>query len=306
MEQFELCWSHGRATVFSDGAMLHRLVFDGDGDAFSPLAEAPWQAQYLAAPHDEWPRHLQVLGGEWACVPFGSTHHDPAHHGYGTDHPWQVVTQASDHITLGLDYPLDHAIKRLERSISGVDGQAAVDLSLTITPRRTGLMPIGLHPIFRLTDDLRILPPKIDHGMTFPKVFEEGASQLRPNARFQQDGLVATDDGDTNVFSAPSALNEDLVQLVHTDGEMVLVYGQENMAVHLTWDAQALPHCLLWISNKGRGAAPWQHQFQGLGVEPINSYFDINDDAPEGQDYGLPLTADQPVTINYRMAASRL
>ena len=68
MDQFHLSWSHGNATVFADGAALHHLTFDLGGRLFSPFAEAPWQDDYLDHPHpdhhhEDYPRHLQLLGG---------------------------------------------------------------------------------------------------------------------------------------------------------------------------------------------------------------------------------------------------
>ena len=93
---------------------------------------------------------------------------------------------------------------------------------------------------------------------------------------------------------------------MNAEGEITLNYSQERTAIRLTWDAHLLPHCLLWISNKGRRTPPWNNQFQGIGVEPINSFFDINDEAPMPEDYGLNLTAGEETTITYRLAATPL
>ena len=306
MDQFHLSWSHGNATVFADGAALHHLTFDLGGRLFSPFAEAPWQDDYLDHPHQDYPRHLQLLGGEWACVPFGSSHHDPAHHGYGTDHKWQVLAQENNAITLGIEYPDQHMIKNLRRTISGVDGQAAIDLTLTLNPRKTGLLPIGLHPIFKLTEDLNIHVSKQAKGLTFPRVFEDNISCLTPNKSFNADGFCPSDHGMVNIFQTPCSVHEELVQIMNAEGEITLNYSQERTAIRLTWDAHLLPHCLLWISNKGRRTPPWNNQFQGIGVEPINSFFDINDEAPMPEDYGLNLTAGEETTITYRLAATPL
>ena len=197
-------------------------------------------------------------------------------------------------------------IKNLRRTISGVDGQAAIDLTLTLNPRKSGVLPIGLHPIFKLTEDLKIHVSKQAKGMTFPRVFEDNISRLTPNKSFNADGFCPSDNGMANIFQTLCSVKEELVQMMNAEGEITLNYSQECTAIRLTWDAHLLPHCLLWISNKGRSTPPWNNQFQGIGVEPINSFFDINDEAPIPEDYGLNLTAGEETTITYRIEAMPL
>ena len=306
MDQFKLSWSHGSASIFEDGASIHHLGFDFGDRIFSPFAEAPWQADYINTPHNDHPRHLELLGGEWPCVPFGTSHHDPAHHGFGTDQPWHVINHDQDSITLGIEYPDDHMIKSLRRTITGVNGKTALDFQLTIEPRKTGKLPIGIHPIFKLTDDLNINVSEKTQGVTFPTIFEQGVSILSPNKSFGADGLCASEHGVVDIFAAPDRLKEELVQLTNLEGEIKLTYAQERATIKLVWDKDALPYCLLWISNKGRGSDPWNNRFQGIGVEPVNSFFDINDQAPETGRYGINVTAGQSKTITYRLSAQSL
>ncbi len=303
MEQFDLNWSHGRATIFEDGASLHYLGFDLGGRNFKPFAEAPWQGDYLKNPHHSHPRHLQLLGGEWPCIPFGTSHHDPSHHGFGTDHPWQVIEHHKNTITLGIDYPEDHMIKSLHRTITGLDGDTAIEFSLTIEPRKSGTLPIGLHPIFKLTDDLKISVSGTTHGHTFPKVFEKGISILSPRTSFGADGICPSKEGPIDILSSPSILKEELVQLFRLEGDIALNYPEDRVVINLKWDADFMPYCLMWISNRGRGNDPWKHRFRGIGIEPVNSYFDINDEAPKSQNYGYHFKAGQKKTITYRLSA---
>ena len=62
---------------------------------------------------------------------------------------------------------------------------------------------------------------------------------------------------------------------------------------------------MLWISNKGRAAAPWNNRFSGLGVEPVNSYFDIDDEAPDPEACGVRIEAGGRVATTYRIHARR-
>jgi len=304
MEIWPLDWSHGRAAVRATGAALHRLEFDIGGRAFSPLAQAPWQAEYLTAPDPDMPRHLQVLGGEWPCVPFGSTLHDPAHHGFGTDSDWQLTARGPDWLHLSIDYPQASPVRRLVRMLRGVPGEARLDISLRIEVRRDCTLPVGLHPIFRLTGDLRLSAPTFETGRAFPRVFEPGRSVLPAGAVLDPDGVVA--ETGLDLFAAPVQGREELVQLFRCDGRMALHYPSEAATAHLNWDSAALPHCLLWVSNGGRVGAPWNGRFRGLGVEPVNSYFDIDDAAPAGARFGLPLHRDRPRHIHYSLSSKAL
>ena len=300
MEIWPLDWSHGRAKVYATGAALHALAFDIGGRGFAPLAEAPWQTDYITAPDPAMPRHLQLLGGEWPCVPFGTTRHDPAHQGFGTDDDWRLLARGADWLRLTIDYPEASPVRRLVRELRGVPGKPRLDISLRIDVRDDCILPVGLHPIFRLSDDLRLEAPGFEYGRSFPRIFEPGRSVLPANAAVEHDGRI---DDFGNLFETPAKGREELLQLFHCDGAMTLHYRSEAAKAHLRWDSAALPHCLLWVSNHGRDAAPWNGRFRGLGVEPVNSYFDINDAGPDTAAIGLTLRRDRPKDIRYSLSA---
>ncbi len=303
MDRWNLAWDGGRCTVFSLGGAVHDLALEtGSGTGgFRPLAEAPWRAEAPDARTAGWPAHLATLGGEWPCVPFGTTAHDRDHHGHGANAHWRAVRARRGELELDIRYPPEHPVAGLRRTVRGRPGMAALDLSLVIQARRRLRLPVGLHPIFAWSDDMRILPGGFGHGETFPRPFEPGVSRLQPGARFAMGEPVAlADGGKLDVLGAPSALREDLVQLFDCQGPITLIYPAAGIAVTLDWDRAALPHCLLWFSNRGRRAPPWNRRFRGLGVEPVNALFD--DDRllpPAGARRGLLLDPDQPLSLSY-------
>ena len=305
MEVWPVEWNRGRADVFAVGGSLHNLVLRVDNAEFAPLAEAPWQKRYLRTPDDRLPRHLQLLGGEWPCVPFGSSRHDPVHHGHGADGEWTLIERDSNRVALGIDYPAGHPVKRLTREVRGLDSQPAIELSLAIEARKDCRLPIGVHPVFKLGESTRISACVFEYGSTFPRVFEPGVSMHLPGENFASDGRVPTAEVTVNVLSEPSRAREELVELFNTGGAVELAYPEEGMVACLEWDRDVFPHCMLWISNTGRAAEPWNNQFRGLGVEPVNSYFDIDDESPDPEACGVPIKAGGRLATTYRIHARR-
>lgn len=147
------CWllssSKCSAGVLSSGAMLQNVVFQtGKLETFEPFAQASW-TKGDANKHPDHPSHMTQLGGEWPCVPFGTSVKDPEHHGFSSNAPWRCVDRGESHITLEIDYPVDHAVRRLRRTIRLSDTIAMIDVTLSVEVRRPCHLPIGLHPIFR-------------------------------------------------------------------------------------------------------------------------------------------------------------
>lgn len=268
-----LSWDRGSLDVWACGGAVHDLTFIlNDGRRFSPLAEAPWRGM-IGNP--DVARHLANLGGEWPCVPFGSTEIDSAHHGYGADNDWALHAWNDTSLHIGIDYPLSHPVMSLRRTISVVPGAMSVRFSLEIKMRRPCVLPIGLHPIFRLTPDTMLEPGAFAEGQVFPETFEPGASRLTPSARFGEDGLVPNVSGTLEpVFAQPAGLSEELVQLVNCDGTFAVSHLDAGVRATLRWNRSHFPNVLVWVSNRGRQATPWNGDFIGVGIEPVNSHFD--------------------------------
>jgi hypothetical protein len=300
-----LTWDRGTLDVWACGGAIHDLTFTlGDGRLFAPLAESPWRGMESSP---TVARHLANLGGEWPCVPFGSTEFDPAHHGFGTDNDWALMSRDETSLRIGIDYPANHPVLSLRRTISAVPGSAAVRIALEIAVRHPCVLPIGLHPVLRLTEDTVLEPGTFDKGQVFPETFEPGVSRLEPSAVFGADGIVPTDQGQSlPIFTRPSGLAEELVQLIGCDGRFTARYPAADVQTSLHWNSAHLPDLLIWISNHGRQGNPWRGTFAGIGIEPVNSHFDRATIASVGARKGIALSPDQPLVTEYMICATSL
>lgn len=102
----------------------------------------------------------------------------------------------------------------------------------------------------------------------------------------------------------------ELVQAFDLDGKIDISYPSEQIQVGLSWDAQALPHCLFWLANPH--TFPGLGPFRGLGIEPVASWFDRGTRPLGAQGaqakgaFGVALTPDEPWTLEYQIRAEPL
>ena len=305
-------WAHGRLTVQALGAMLGPVIFRlPDGREVSPLHVAPWADDPQAA---SLPGILRALRGDFACVPFGADRaldlagdwgplSRPAPerpgppHGLSSNALWEMQ---DDGLRLTLEYPEDSPIAFVQRAILPDPALPAIDMVLTLHIRRDCCLPIGLHPVFRLPDSGLLIEAGPRGGMTFPGALEPGVSRLAPAARFASLAAVPLALGgtaDLRHLPLPHA-TEELVQLTDAGGRATLIWPGEGFRAHLTWDASHFPDLILWISNRGRRAFPWNGRHQALGLEPVCAAFDLGTEISAGPN---PLqTATHPTARRFR------
>lgn len=318
-------------------AMLGPVEFTlASGRTVSPMAVAPWSDD-TGPDHDGLPGVLKRLRGDWACVPFGmtappaglpadwrnldasappDTDHDP--HGFCSNNPWSLTPIGATGVHAEIQYPARHPIARLERTASARQGAAAVDVSLTVHPRRDVTLPIGLHPTFRLPD--RPGAARLSFGgadvkaWTYPVPAEPGRSRIRANQRdVTLDAIAASDGGSVDIRTLPfDGESEDIVLLTGTEGRVELSDHDGGYKVALEWDHRQLPSCLLWLSNFGRQFYPWNGRFRALGIEPIAGAFDLrlpyrgatNPLSAAGLTTGVTFRAGTPWTTRYAISCA--
>ncbi len=287
-----LTWSHGVVSVETLGGMLGPTLFVlPDGRQIAPFHIAPW---FDGDEASDQPGILQRLRGEWPCVPFGAASHrtnrdgwpasdpefepDPFPHGYGSNHDWRWLDSAENEIALAIDYPADHPISGLRRTVRPVAGNTAIDFVLAIKARRDCVLPIGLHPVFRLPAQVGAMRLDIaaKAACTLPGKVDP-SSIFAPDQMAQDWHAIALTDGTT---LDPGAVplqrhTEELLQLLEVGGRAELYSLAENYRVRLDWNAEHFPHLLLWFSNFGRRQKPWNGRHLALGVEPVCSAFDL-------------------------------
>lgn len=298
-----------QAEVFAIGGALHNLRFTLPcGTQTSPLAEAAWQGEYLSRTGSGQPRHIELLGGEWPCVPFGTTDLDPAHHGYGADNVWQVDEQGESHISLSIVYPKGHAIAGLYRRIVLSEEAPEVEITLGVTSARDCIVPIGVHPILKIprSGNWTLVPGRYKTATTSPKPSHARTSQLLPDESICPNGHVGLQNGaSANIWRAPQQIGDALIQIWNTDGFVELHDPAAGLATWVGWNADDLPHCLLWFANPGLSLREGDAGFRGLGVEPVHASFDGRGRGADDP-IGVTLSAGQTWQTQYRIGCRSL
>ncbi|TPK51632.1 MULTISPECIES: hypothetical protein [unclassified Mesorhizobium] len=329
-----LGWAHGALTVQRLGAMLAPVTFIlEDGRQVSPMHIAPWsnepQAQAL-------PGILRKLRGEWPCVPFGysvpadgwpedwarvmgSPEEGEEAHGHSSNHDWQWRDNDGGSLSLELAYPQGSPVERVERTVTPDPSAPAVDIELKIVVRRACRLPIGLHPVFRLpfeTGAATLELGRFDRGLTYPHDVEPGAELFARNTSFSDLASVpARAGGVADASRLPLAVDtEELLQIEGVDGAVALANHADGYRTKLTWQKEHFPSLLLWYSNRGRKAHPWNGRHVAIGIEPICSPFGLgpataladNPIAQSGIATALEFSPERPFVTRYRIEASPL
>ena len=210
-------------------------------------------------------------------------------------------------------------MKRLVRTVTPDPNAPAVDIELRIEIKDACRLPLGLHPTFRLpteTGAARIEPAAFAEGRTYPGTVEPSAPLFAIDRAFASLKAVPGRDGSTiDASRLPFADDtEELLQLNGIDGAVALANEAEGYRVRLTWQKEHFPSLLLWISNRGRKAAPWNGRHLALGMEPICSPFGLgpavaradNPMAKAGTPTARDFAAGEVFTTRYRIEAEPL
>jgi hypothetical protein len=177
-----------------------------------------------------------------------------------------------------------------------------------VTAREHVLIPIGIHPTFSVSPEpyqTRIQCGEFSVGKTYPVEFEP-SSEFKVGQTFTSLASVPRTDGKfEDATKYPFADNrEELVQLLNASGMVSIERHDLGYKSILEWQPEKLPHCCLWMSNKGRSEYPWLSRHLALGVEPTHSYFDLNPalavaDGVESRHGLVEIDINKPFVMNY-------
>jgi hypothetical protein len=261
------------------GNHISPMVFHLESGDVSPYSLAPWEPG--ANPNID--PLLDVLRGDFWCLPFGDSPVGPAH-GQTASAQWEIVNVNDSSARLRLE--AGDIGGQVEKIVSVRDRQSALFQEFIISGVN-GRFSYGTHPILDLSafpsGTARISAGSLRWACVVPGVFSDpelGETQiLKPGAGFDDLAAVPMINGkNLDLTRYPTfTTHEDLVMLTQQGDEQQLGWTAVNVPGY-TWIAlkniQDFPSTLLWLSNGGRTQVPWQGSHVGrLGVEDVCSYF---------------------------------
>jgi hypothetical protein len=266
--------------VTRTGGHLAPLTHHLPGREASPLALAPWKPSEV---DPALPRLLTELRGDFLCLPFGGQKNGPPH-GDTANAEWELSSRSGHHLELTLHASDTGA--RVTKRLMLVPGHTAL-YSEHLIEGLEGAWNYGTHAILDLSDlpegGARISTSPFRFGSVYPGEFspaEEGATGcLLPGGRFDDLAAVPRKDGTkADLTRYPARLGND---------DLVMLSGSASGATH-GWTAASLPgyawvqlkrladfpSTLIWMSNGGRTAHPWEGRHVGrIGLEEVCSHF---------------------------------
>lgn len=309
------------------GGHLGPVEFQVGTRRIAPMAVAPWAGEKLPR---TTPPILQVLRGDFFCMPFGGNgtavgtlKYPP--HGETANARWKVESDSTEqvlHASLRLKAPGG----RVDKFVRLVDGHAAV-YQRHVVSGADGALPVGQHAMLKFPREgmARLSLSPFVHGQVFPGEFEQAAqggySCLEPGAIFTSLSNVPRSDGgkaDLTTYPAREGY-EDLVMMC-SDASMPFAWTAATVASEgWVWialkDPRVLRSTIFWMSNGGRHYAPWNGRHRGvIGVEEVTANFhhgaaeSIRPNALTKQGIPTAVTFDKqiPTTVNYITAVGSI
>ncbi len=263
------------------GGQMAPVVFHLPGGDVSPYSISPWEP----ADYPELPPLLSVLRGDFLCFPFGSQASGPPH-GETANARWTRLDSSPRSLELLIE--TGDIVATVKKTVATRQGHHAVYITHRISGA-DGNFSYGNHPILdfsKLQDRAgRVTTSPIRWASVYPEIFsnpEDGETQSLAQ------GAVFTDlrevtlaaGGTTDLTHYPArAGNDDLVMMAHqpaTD-EQPFAWTAAMMDGYIWFSLKNpadFPCTILWISNGGRTAPPWNGRHRGrMGIEDVCSHF---------------------------------
>jgi len=267
------------ASVTLAGAHVAPVVFASGSATADPYSLAPWHPGEIPGVGPL----LDILRGDFFCLPFGPQPDGPAH-GEPASSEWTVSSSSEQAVTLHLD--AGDSGGSFDRTVSVRDGQTVLYQEIAIRGL-SGAFNYGTHPILDFSGQApasaRISTSPMRWSSVYPGVFSDpaiGETQiLRPGATFDSLEAIPLEAGgslDISRYPTPPG-HEDLVMLVN-DVDAGPIGWSAAVFNGFVWfslkDITSFPATLLWISNGGRPQPPWSGRFTGrMGLEDVHSHF---------------------------------
>lgn len=272
--------THVATGIYLRGGILKAPEFQLESGSFSPLHAAPW----INSPNEAVDGLLGNLQGDFFCCPFGANDtpfEEVQHplHGFCCHEDWEILTAE----TAGskLKFSKD-GLTILKEVWLGSDHPALYQRH-TLTGR--GKVSYGHHVMLQTLDkSVRWWTSPFHHGQVFPGVFEgpetEGRQALAPGGKFTRLDWVPGERRCYDISRRPHAPgHEDLCQIFDDPARKVawhvaLFPGSPDRLWVSVKAVETLPSTVIWMSEGGRDAAPWNGRHKGvLALEDTCSHF---------------------------------
>lgn len=242
-----------------------------------PYAQAPWRPEE----YPEFPPVLQVLRGDYFCLPFGESKGIPYGHGETANEAWDPVEIGAARLVV--ERKLGNPSCQVRKTLSIREGQRAVYQEHRIEGLK-GRYNFGHHAVLQFPEtggpyQVNVSPFK--WGSVKPEPFSNPLAReyqaLKTGARFRSLARVPLAAGgfaDLREYPARRGF-EDSVMMASRSGDFAWTAATLDGYVWISLkDPRTLPSTLFWISNGGRHAAPWNgRHVNRLGLEEVCSHF---------------------------------
>lgn len=268
--------------VTRDGGHLAPVGFKLGERTVSPYALAPWAPDEIDA---GLPVLLKNLRGDFLCLPFGPQADGPPH-GETANHEWRLGAETED--SLSLEIEASDVSAMITKTVSLRPGQTAIYYEHRISGLE-GDFSYGNHPILDISrveeGTARVSVSPFRWASVYPEYFSnpaDGANQaLKIGAIFTDLSEVPLADGGTTDLTRYPARpsTDDLVMMVSEDATEGQPFAWSAVVMDgYVWfslkNPADFPATMLWLSNGGRTAAPWDSRHTArLGIEDVCSHF---------------------------------
>ena len=250
------------------------------------VAEEEWVSPYSLAPWEpkdtsNEPPILQILRGDFFCLPFGENKELPHVHGDPANLEWKCLEQ--EKLYLHMEMEMSYPSGKIEKKIHLNPGELAVYQEHVLSGFQ-GRFNFGNHPIIEFpqtggpyhiaTSPFRYGSVK-PHDFNNPPIGDYGC--LKTGGKFSSFSKVPLAAGGyTNLHEFPAREGfEDLVMISSKPGDLAWTAVTLNGYIWLQLkDPSVLPSTLFWFSHGGRHQAPWngKHRYR-VGMEEVCSHF---------------------------------
>ncbi len=256
----------------------------------TPLAIAPWWNEKI--PSDQ-PNVIKGLRGDFFCMPFGggvTKYKGRAYppHGETANRKWrfQNLTRSSSGCSLHLKLNLRIQKGAVQKSLALVNGENAVYVRHRISGL-SGPMSYSHHATLQFPDHPgagRLSFSKYKHAATFYIPLESPEAQtysiLKPNFAIRDLTQVPLNDGTTtDLTSYPNRRGYEDLAMICADPDLdfawsAVTFKKEQYVWFNIKDPKVLASTVLWFTNGGRYAEPWNgRHINVMGMEEGTTFW---------------------------------